>query len=99
VDILLAPATPVPAIPIGQPTITLDGTVLPSRPNIGVFTQPLSSIGLPIVNAPIYTPGSLPVGLQIVGAPYNDAAVLRVAYHLEQLGIAQAPVARGFETE
>jgi AtzE family amidohydrolase len=98
VDILLAPATPIPAITIGQPTITLDGVEYPSRPNIGVFTQPLSSIGLPIVTAPIFAPGSLPVGLQIVGAPYNDAAVLRVAHYLEQLGIAHAPIARGFET-
>ncbi len=97
VDIILAPATPCPAIRIGQASIALDGVEMPSRPNIGVFTQPLSSIGLSIVTAPIYTPGSLPVGVQIAGAAYNDAAVLRVAHYLERAGIASAPVARGYE--
>jgi len=97
VDILLAPATPCPAIRIGQPTITLDGVELPSRPNVGIYTQPLSSVGLPIVVAPVFAPGSLPVGLQIVGAPYNESAVLRVAHHLEKLGIASAPLAKGYE--
>jgi len=59
VDILLAPATPCPAIRIGQPTITLDGVELPSRPNVGIYTQPLSSVGLPIVVAPVFAPGAL----------------------------------------
>ncbi|MBI2685050.1 MAG: AtzE family amidohydrolase [Acidobacteria bacterium] len=99
VDILLAPATPCPAIRIGQPTITLDGVEKPSRPNIGVFTQPLSSIGLPIVAAPVFQPGTLPVGLQIVGAPYNDAAVLRVAHYLEKMGVACAHAAIGGNAE
>jgi AtzE family amidohydrolase len=97
VDILLAPATPCPAIRIGQPTIDLGGVELPSRPNIGVFTQPLSFVGLPIVVAPVFAPGSLPVGVQIVGAPYNEASVLRVARYLEQSGVASAPVAPGYE--
>ena len=97
VDILLVPATPCPAILIGQPTISLDGVEVPSRPNVGIYTQPLSSIGLPVVVAPIFTAGSLPVGVQIVGAPYREAEVLRVAHYLEQLGVAAAPIARGFE--
>uniref|UniRef100_Q01TH7 Amidase n=1 Tax=Solibacter usitatus (strain Ellin6076) TaxID=234267 RepID=Q01TH7_SOLUE len=96
VDILLAPATPCPAIRIGQATITLDGVELPSRPSVGLFTQPLSSIGLPIVVAPVFGPGMLPAGLQIVGAPYNESAVLRVARYLEKIGVAAAPVAEGF---
>ena len=75
----------------------LDGVPFPSRPNIGIFTQPLSFIGLPIVLAPVFEPGSLPVGVQIVGAPYQEAAVLRVARYLEQAGIAAAPVARDYE--
>jgi AtzE family amidohydrolase len=99
VDILLAPATPCPAIRIGQPTITLDGVELPSRPNVGIFTQPLSSVGLPIVVAPVFAPGTLPVGVQIVGAPYNESAVLRVAHYLEKLGVASAPLAKGYEEQ
>lgn len=99
VDILLAPVTPCPAIPIGQPTIVVDGVELPSRPNIGIFTQPLSSIGLPIAAVPIFQPGQLPVGLQIVGAPYNEAAVLRVARYLEAAGVASAPIPEPYREE
>lgn len=92
VDVLLAPTTPCPAIRIGQPTIVLGGKALPSRPNIGVFTQPLSFIGLPIVSAPVFESGSLPLGVQVIGAPYREDAVLRVAWQLEQLGVARAPL-------
>jgi AtzE family amidohydrolase len=90
VEVILAPATPCPAIRIGQPTIVLGGKELPSRANIGIFTQPFSFIGLPIVSVPVFQPGSLPLGVQIIGAPYNETAVLRVAWQIEQMGIARA---------
>jgi AtzE family amidohydrolase len=92
VDVILAPTTPCPAIKIGQPTITVDGKEIPSRPNIGVFTQPLSFIGLPIVSVPVVEPGQLPLGVQVIGPPHNESAVLRVAAQLEALGVARAPV-------
>jgi AtzE family amidohydrolase len=92
VDVILAPATPCPAIKIGQPSIVVDGIELPSRPNIGVFTQPLSFIGLPILSVPVFNGGSLPLGVQVIGAPYNEMAVLRVAAQLEAIGVARAPV-------
>src|SRR5579864_2309557 len=94
VDVILAPATPCPAIKIGQPSIVVDGIELPSRPNIGVFTQPLSFVGLPIISVPVFDDGALPLGVQVIGAAYNESAVLRVAAHLEALGVARAPVAK-----
>jgi AtzE family amidohydrolase len=93
VDVILAPATPCPAIRIGEPTITVDGVQLASRPNLGIFTQPLSYVGLPIVCAPVFTPGKLPLGVQIIAAPYREANALRVARRLEAEGVAVAPVA------
>lgn len=42
VDAILAPATPCPAPLIGQQTFVLDGVELPVRPNLGIFTQPIS---------------------------------------------------------
>ena len=92
VDVILAPATPCPAIRIGQPTIEVDGKEVPSRPNIGIFTQPLSFIGLPILSIPVFEPGSLPLGVQVIGAPYQEASVLRVAWQLEQMGVSAAPI-------
>jgi amidase/aspartyl-tRNA(Asn)/glutamyl-tRNA(Gln) amidotransferase subunit A len=92
VDVILAPTTPVPAIRIGQPTIEIDGKEVPSRPNLGYFTQPLSFIGLPIISVPVFDPGSLPLGVQVIGAPYREASILRVAWQLEQMGVASAPI-------
>jgi 1-carboxybiuret hydrolase len=93
VDVILAPATPCPAVTIGQATIVLNGVEVAARPNIGVFTQPLSFIGLPIVCAPIFEPGTPPLGIQIIAAPYREAAALRVAHELEARGVAVAPIA------
>jgi AtzE family amidohydrolase len=90
VDVILAPTTPCPAIRIGEPTIFLNGKELPSRANIGIFTQPFSFIGLPIVSVPVFEPDSLPLGVQLIGAPYKEEAVLRVAWQLEKMGIACA---------
>ena len=90
VDVILAPTTPCPAIRIGQATIVLGGKDLPSRPNIGIFTQPFSFLGLPIVSVPVFESGSMPMGVQVIGAPYKEAAVLRTAWQLEQMGIARA---------
>src|SRR5207302_4605940 len=49
VDALLAPATPCSAPRIGQQTFVLDGVEMPVRANLGVHTQPISFIGLPVV--------------------------------------------------
>jgi aspartyl-tRNA(Asn)/glutamyl-tRNA(Gln) amidotransferase subunit A len=63
---------------------------MPSRPNIGIFTQPFSFIGLPIVSVPVFTQGSLPLGVQVIGPAYKEEWVLRVAGQLERLGVACA---------
>jgi aspartyl-tRNA(Asn)/glutamyl-tRNA(Gln) amidotransferase subunit A len=94
VDILLAPATPCRAPKIGQKTFVLDGREMLVRPNLGLFTQPLSFIGLPVVVAPVWTNGEkLPIGVQIVAAPWREDLVLRVAAALEKAGVVRAPVA------
>jgi 1-carboxybiuret hydrolase len=94
VDILLAPATPCRAPRIGQRTFVLDGREMLVRPNIGLFTQPLSFIGLPVVVAPVWTDGEkLPIGVQIVASAWREDLALRVASALEQAGVVRAPVA------
>jgi AtzE family amidohydrolase len=90
VDILLAPATPCPAPLIGQETVEIDGALVPARPYLGVYTQPLSFIGLPIVAAPLRKPGELPIGLQIIAAPWHEADALRAAWVLERDGVTCA---------
>jgi AtzE family amidohydrolase len=93
IDIFLCPATPCVAPLIGQETIEIAGESVPMRPYLGVYTQPLSFIGLPIVAAPVKIAGGLPIAVQIVAAPWREAAALRVARVLEREGVAVAPVA------
>jgi AtzE family amidohydrolase len=89
-DVILAPATPCAAPRLGQETISVGGAALPTRPNLGLFTQPISFIGLPVVAVPVWPDGALPIGVQIIAAPWNEVAALRVARALEQAGVAQA---------
>ena len=83
-DVILAPTTPCPAIRIGQKTIMLDGQEMPARANLGIFTQPLSFIGLPVLNVSVHLPGKLPLGVQLIGAPYQESKLLRVAWQLQR---------------
>jgi 1-carboxybiuret hydrolase len=92
VDIILAPTTPCIAPPLGQEMMLIAGEEVPIRAHLGMYTQPLSFIGLPVLSVPIQRPGALPLGVQIIAAPYNEALILRVAAVLETQGIVSAPV-------
>lgn len=94
VDLILAPTTPCVAPKIGQQTMVLDGVEVLVRPNLGLYTQPLSFIGVPILSVPIQHPDGLPLGVQIIAAPYNEALILRAAALLEAEGIVSAPIAK-----
>ena len=89
-DAILAPATPCTAPKIGQQTFMLDGVELPVRPNIGIYTQPISFIGLPVVAVPVPL-SPLPIGVQIIAAPWREDVALRIAHALEQMGAVAAP--------
>jgi aspartyl-tRNA(Asn)/glutamyl-tRNA(Gln) amidotransferase subunit A len=87
VDVVLAPATPCTAPRLGQAMMKLGGVELSVRANLGVFTQPISFIGLPVVVAPTRPAGGLPIGVQVIAKPYNEQAALRIAHHLEKQGV------------
>ncbi|GAC1331375.1 MAG: AtzE family amidohydrolase [Beijerinckiaceae bacterium] len=93
IDVILAPTTPCRAPRIGQTTFVLDGVSMPIRPNIGIFTQPISFIGLPVVAIPIWIDDGLPLGVQVIAAPWKEAHALRVAHMLEQAGVVRAKIA------
>ncbi|WP_439364877.1 AtzE family amidohydrolase [Bradyrhizobium sp. DASA03005] len=95
VDVLLAPATPCTAPKLGQVNFNLDGVELPVRANIGIHTQPISFIGLPVVAVPVPLE-PLPIGVQIICAPWREDIALRVAHALEKMGVVAAPAPRGF---
>jgi 1-carboxybiuret hydrolase len=91
VDAILAPATPFPAPHIGQQTMQLEGAEVPLRPNIGIFTQPISFIGLPVVVVPVPL-SPLPIGVQIIAAPWREDVALRLAHALQESKTAAAPL-------
>jgi AtzE family amidohydrolase len=93
-DILLAPATPTRAPKIGQKTFKLDGQELLVRPNIGIYTQPISFIGLPVVAIPVWPDDGLPIGVQVIAPPWREDLALRVAYQLERDGVCMTKPAK-----
>ncbi|MFY9512143.1 MAG: AtzE family amidohydrolase, partial [Rubrivivax sp.] len=61
---------------------------------MGLLTQPVSCIGLPVCTVPVWgAHATLPVGVQLIAAPWREDLVLRVARHLQQQGVVHAPVA------
>jgi 1-carboxybiuret hydrolase len=87
----------------------LDGVELPVRANLGIYTQPISFIGLPVVAVPVplgafsgkvdtgfpqkmgpTKKAPLPIGVQIIAAPWREDVALRIAHALEQAGIVAA---------
>ena len=86
-DVLIAPATPCSAITIGQQTLSIQGESLPAKASMGMLTQPISFLGLPVCTVPLATRSGLPIGLQLIARPFNEEAVLRAAWALEQRGI------------
>jgi amidase/aspartyl-tRNA(Asn)/glutamyl-tRNA(Gln) amidotransferase subunit A len=94
VDVLLAPATPCVAPAIGTEWIEINGQRLPARPSLGLLTQPISCIGLPVCAVPVWgVHAALPIGVQVIAAPWREDLALRVAHRLEAMGIAASPVA------
>lgn len=93
-DVLIAPATPSAAPRLDQTTLMLGHREVPLRPNVGIYTQPISFIGLPVVTVPVDVPGGLPIGVQIIAPAWREDVALRVAAQLEREGIASSPAPR-----
>lgn len=81
-DLLLLPATPVPALPLNR-----DEAVM-RAPQLTRFTAPFNLAGLPALSLPcgfiIRDGKKLPLGLQIAARPWGEAGLLRGAFAYEQ---------------
>lgn len=99
-DVLLAPSTPAVAPRIDQPTIMVGGRPVSARANLGLFTQPLTLAGFPVLAAPLppsetgdASPESrLPLGIQMIAAPGKEAVLFALAAQLENAGLLGYPV-------
>jgi 1-carboxybiuret hydrolase len=86
-DLLIAAASPCIAPRVGQETITINDRSVPTKAGLGLLTQPISCIGLPVCTAPLW-PGDMPIGVQLIGAPWREDLCLAAAGALEQAGVA-----------
>jgi amidase/aspartyl-tRNA(Asn)/glutamyl-tRNA(Gln) amidotransferase subunit A len=89
-DVLLTPATPVSATVIGTEWLELNGVRQPCRAAMGLLTQPISFAGCPVLTAPMWPAGhsNLPLGVQIIAAPWREDLAFRAAQVLAGAGLA-----------
>jgi AtzE family amidohydrolase len=100
-DVLLAPATPVCAPVIGTEWLEINGSRHPCRPAMGLLTQPISFAGCPVVAAPMWPSQGkgLPIGVQLIAAPWREDLALRAAYVLQRAGAAGLRPAQALNNE
>ncbi len=80
VDVIATPTSPTPAFKIGERTADPLQMYL-----CDVMTTPASHAGLPGISIPCgFVENGLPVGLQLLAAPFEEKKILRVAYTFEQ---------------
>ena len=84
--VLIAPSTFGPAPLIASPFVMVDGEQTPARNNLGLYAQPLSFIGLPVIAAPLAVPG-LPLGVQLIGRPGSEPMLFAFARTLVERGL------------
>ena len=85
-DVLLAPTTPIEATAVGQNEVRIREQSVPVRPSLIRFTRPFNLTGHPAASVPCgFTAEGLPMGLQIIGRPFDEATVLRVADAYQRL--------------
>jgi aspartyl-tRNA(Asn)/glutamyl-tRNA(Gln) amidotransferase subunit A len=84
VDCLFTPTTPTSAPRLGAQKVTIGGKAEDLRPAVTSFTRAFNVLGLPALSMPCGLDSQgLPMGLQIVGKPFAEATVLRIAAALE----------------
>jgi aspartyl-tRNA(Asn)/glutamyl-tRNA(Gln) amidotransferase subunit A len=85
VDLLVTPTVPSVPIPIAAAQDDEAGTAVFAR-----NTRPFNAYGLPAVSLPCgFAKNGLPIGLQIVGPPWGEESVLRLAYAFEHATASQ----------
>lgn len=88
VDAFVLPTLPTTAIPLEQvgQKITIDGISEEATVAYLRLTMPFNLSGLPAISFPAgFTAAGLPIGLQVVGKPFEEATVLRIAHAYQQL--------------
>jgi aspartyl-tRNA(Asn)/glutamyl-tRNA(Gln) amidotransferase subunit A len=85
-DVLLAPATPIAAPALGEKTTQLGDGASDVRSALIRFTRPFNFSGHPACSVPCgFTSTGLPIGLQFVGRPFDEATIIRAGDAYQRL--------------
>ena len=83
-DVLLTPATPTVAPRIGETTVEIGGEMEDARLASTRLVRGINVLGLPALAVPCgFSSEGLPLGLQIIGRPFDEALLLRSGAALE----------------
>lgn len=85
IDVLITPTLPIQTPKIGADTVELNGEEVGVLDHIIRFTGPFNITGLPALSVPCGFKGHLPIGIQIVGKPFDEKTILNVGYAIEQM--------------
>ena len=84
IDALITPTIPMGAPKIGQMTVMIDGQEEDTRLAATRFVRGINVIGFPAVSIPCgFDSEKMPIGLQIIGRPFGESTILRIAAALE----------------
>ena len=85
-DVLLAPSTPIAATVIGERQVLIGDTTADVRASLIRYTRAFNLSGHPACSLPCgFTQDGLPLGMQVVGRPFDEATVLRAADAYQRL--------------
>jgi aspartyl-tRNA(Asn)/glutamyl-tRNA(Gln) amidotransferase subunit A len=85
VDALLAPTIPEPAPALAEVTAPPVEDIVRRMGRFSRLTRPFNGLGLPVLSVPAgFTPDGRPVGLQIVGRPFDEGTILRLGHAWER---------------
>jgi Asp-tRNA(Asn)/Glu-tRNA(Gln) amidotransferase A subunit family amidase len=87
VDVLVTPTTPIAAPLLTAREHLINGKPAPARYayDLAAFTFPFNQTGMPAVSVPSgFNKAGLPMGVQIIGRPFDEATILRAAHAYQQ---------------
>jgi aspartyl-tRNA(Asn)/glutamyl-tRNA(Gln) amidotransferase subunit A len=84
-DALLVPTTIIPAPFLNEREVNIEGKTMEVYTSLSRLTTVFDITGLPALNIPGgLVDSKLPVGVQLVGRPFDEARILKIAYMVEQ---------------
>jgi aspartyl-tRNA(Asn)/glutamyl-tRNA(Gln) amidotransferase subunit A len=84
-DALLVPTTNIPAPFLDQKEVNIEGKAIEVYLSLSKLTTVFDITGLPALNIPAgFVDSKLPVGVQLVGRPFDESSMLKIAYTYEQ---------------